>query len=251
MQISVKGDIKEALRHIRFVRTEQIPYATKLAIDDVLKQASPAVKAHMASVLDRPTPWTLNSFRILKWAKKNDPTGVIGFKDMGYKGGPSGKAGSAAGSYLQPLMSGSARPAKRLEGLLRARGLIGSSEFIVPSTAQKLDQYGNVSRGVVQKIMANLQASHDPLNRTPSGGARGGKKKAEYYFTRRGIRGQTITAIWHRLPGGHAFPAYIVVSGAPRYKKQLDIPKVVEASVRKNFPAAFARAYAQAARTAR
>ena len=96
MQISVKGDVKEALRHLRFVRAEQIPYATKLAIDDVLKQAAPAVKAHMSSELDKPTPWTLNSFRILKWAKKNDPTGIIGFKDMGYKGGPSGKAGSAA-----------------------------------------------------------------------------------------------------------------------------------------------------------
>jgi hypothetical protein len=249
--ISVKGDMNAALRHIRFVRTEQIPYATKLAIDDVLKQAGPAVKAHMAGVLDRPTAWTLNSFRVLKWAKKKDPTGVIGFKDMGYKGGPSGKAGSAAGMYLQPLMGGAPRPAKRLESLLRARGLLGSNEFIVPSSAQRLDAFGNVSRGVLQKIIANLQASFDPLNRTPSGGARGGKKKAEYYFTRRGIRGQTITAIWHRLPGGHAFPAFIVVSGAPKYKKQLSIDKTVETSVRKNFQAAFARAYAQAASTAR
>ena len=148
-------------------------------------------------------------------------------------------------------MSGTTRPAKRLEGLLRAKGLIGSNEFVVPSKAQKLDQYGNVSRGAIQKIIANLKISFDPHTNTPTGGARGGKKKAEYYFTRRGICGQTITAIWHRYQGGRASPAFIVVSGAPKYRKQLDIPKIVDTSVRKNFPAAFARAYAQAARTAR
>lgn len=246
MKIDIKGDVSAALRRIRFIRTEQIPYATKLAIEEVLKKTRPAVQAHLRAVLDRPTPWTLNSFRVLKWPKKNNLEGLIGFKDM-----DGGHKSSAAGQYLQPLLGGTARPAKRLEVLLRARGIIGSGEFLVPSTAQKLDAYGNVSRGTIQKILANLQAGFDPLSRTPTGGARGGKKKAEYYFTRKGIRGQRLTAIWHRYPGGHAVPAFVVVSGAPKYKKQIDLGKVVETTVHRHFAAAFANGYAIAARSAR
>lgn len=246
MRIDVRGDMKDALRHVRSVRRDQIPYAAQIAIAETLKKTGVAVKTEMRAVLDRPTPWTINSFRITQWPNKRLLEGRIGFKDTG-----GGRASSSAGVYLQPLLAGGARRPKRLEILLRARGMLGSNEFLVPSTAQKLDQYGNVSRGVIQKILANLQASFDPYSRTPTGGARGGKKKAEYYFTRKGIRGQKLTAIWRRLGSGNAVPAFVVVAGAPRYKKTLDLNKVVESTVRRHFQAEFARGYAIAAATAR
>ena len=222
-----------------------------LAINDVSKQAVADARAHLHASLDRPTPWTIKRFRVLQYARKTHLQGYVGFDDLYGQGGAGGRKTTDPGYYLKPLLAGSARPAKGLELLMRARGLIDSGEFIVPSTAQKLNQYGNVSAGVIQKISANLRVTFDKYSRTPSGGARGGKKKAEYYFTRRGVRGQTLTAIWHRFPGGHAFPAFIVVSGAPRYKKQINLKNIVDTSVRKHFAAAFANRYAQAARTAR
>lgn len=250
MQISVSGDVKNLTRHLRSIHDKQIPFATAQAINAVLKTSAPAVKREMGLVFDRPTNWTLNSYRVLKWANKRDLVGAVGFKDMDYKGGPGGKESSAAGNYLKPEMYGGPRKAKGIEGLLRNRGLIGSGEFVVPSKYQPLDRYGNVSRGVLQKISANLQVTTDPYSRTPSGGARGGKKKAEYFFTRQGIRGARLTAVWHRI-GQQVIPAFIVVNGAPQYRKRFSPTKVVQRELNKRFSVEFNAAMAKAIATAR
>lgn len=250
MVINVRHDIKKLTEHLTWLQKEQIPYATALAINESLKKAAPAVKAEMQQVFDRPTPWTLNSYRILKYAQKRAPTGVVGFKDMENIGG----RGTPAGKYLQPQMAGGPRPAKGLELLLRARGILGNNEFLVPSKFMKLDQYGNVSRGTVQKILANLQATRDVYSRTPSGGARGGKKKAEFFFTRKGVRGQRHTMIWQTFgaKGKHnAVPALIVVKAAPQYRKRFDQQAVVERVVAQSFPVEFDNAMIKALATSR
>lgn len=250
MQISIKSDFAKLQRDL-LLDQRQVPYAASIAINDCLKLGDKAVEEEMKRVFDRPTRWTLNSYRVLKWSKKTDLTGVVGFKDVDYKGGPGGGPLSAAGVYLQPHMDGGPRSAKRLEVLLRARGLISSGEFLVPSQFVKLDQYGNVPRGTVQKMLANLQASFDPYTRTPSGGARGGKKKADYFFTRRGVRGQRLTAIWQNFGAAaqhHAVPAMIVVTSAPQYKKRFDhvmpVQRVVDQNFRQKFDISYARAIA-------
>ncbi len=250
MQISVRGDVKNLTRRLRAIHEKQIPFATAQAINAVLKTSAPAVQKHMQLVFDRPTNWTLNSYRVLKWANKRDLVGAVGFKDMDYKGGPGGKESSAAGNYLKPLMYGQPRQAKGIEGLLRNRGLIGPGEFIVPSKHQAVDRFGNVSRGVIQKISANLQATADEYSRTPKGGARKGKKKAEYFFTRQGVRGARLTAIWHRA-GQQAIPAFIVVSGAPQYRKRFSPTKVVQRELNKRFAKEFESAMAKAIATAK
>lgn len=254
LRIDVKADIKKAVAQLDAVHKKQIPFAVSKAINEVLKTSAPAVKDEMRRVFDRPTPWTLNSYRVLKWANKRSLTGVVGFKGMDYRGGPGGKASSAAGVYLQPHMEGGSRAAKGLERLLRNRGLIGSSEFLVPSKFARLDQYGNVSRGTIQKVLANLGALNDPHSNTPRGGARGGKKRAEYFFTRRGVKGQRLTAIWQTFgaKGGHnAVPVFIVVSGAPKYKRVFDQEKVVKKEVDRRFAPEFDKAMAFAIATAK
>jgi len=253
MQIDIRWDVEKLRRDISADR-KQVPYATSRAINSVLKYASSAVTAEMQRVLDRPTPWTLNSYRVLKATRKDDLVGIVGFKNVDYKGGPGGVKRNEAGVYLQPLMSGTARQPKGLERLMRSRGILYQNEFLVPSKFQKLDSYGNVSRGVMQKIAANLSANWDPLNNTPAGGARGGKKKPDYFFTRRGIRGQRITAIWHNFGargGQNAVPVFIVVGSPPQYKKIFDHEAVVQRQVDLRFNSEFESAYAQAIATAR
>lgn len=250
MRIDIRADVKAAMRALDSVQKKQIPFAASKAINEVMKTSAPAVQAEMKRVFDRPTPWTLNSYRVLKWANKHNLTGVVGFKDVGYAGGPGGKASSAAGSYLQPHMEGGARGAKGLESLLRRRGLLSAGEFVVPSSYVPRDRYGNVSRGTIQKILANLGALTDAYSNTPKGGARGGKKKSEYFFTRRGIRGARLTAIWQRRASS-AMPVFIVVSGAPTYRRVFDHVKVVQREVNRRFAAEFEKAMAFALQTAK
>lgn len=253
MQIDIRWDVEKLRRDINASR-KQVPYATLLAINSVLKASAPAVAAEMQRVFDRPTPWTLNSYRVLKFTRKDDLVGVVGFKNVDYNGGPGGSKRNEAGVYLQPLMSGTTRQPKGLERLMRSRGILYSNEFLVPSKFQKLDAYGNVSRGVIQKITANLSVNWDPLNNTPAGGARGGKKKPDYFFTRRGVRGQRITAIWQNFGGRggqRAVPVFIVIGSAPQYKKIFDHEAVVQRQVDLRFHSEFESAYAQAIATAR
>ncbi len=250
MQVSVRGDVKKLTRHLRAIHEKQIPFATAQAINAVLKTSAPAVKREMQLVFDRPTNWTLNSYRVLKWANKRDLVGAVGFKDMDYRGGPGGKESSAAGNYLKPEMYGTERKQTRFEALIQARGLIGPGEFLVPSKYQPRDRFGNVPRGVFQKVLANLQATLDPYSRTPAGGARGGDRKAEYFFTRQGVRGAKLTAIWHRV-GRNAIPAFIVITGAPQYRKRFSPTKVVQRELNKRFHIEFETAMARAIATAK
>lgn len=246
----VRDDIRALTSQLSNLQKQQIPFAASKAINEILKTSAPAVKAEMQRVFDRPTPWTLNSYRVLKWANKRSLFGEVGFKDLDYAGGPGGRKSSAAGVYLQPEIQGIPRRAKGLEALLRSRGLLGSGEFVVPSKFQKLDKHGNVSRGVIQKVLANLQATRDQYSRTPTGGARGGKKKAQYFFTRQGVRGAKITAIWYRS-GERAIPAFIVIGAAPRYRKMFEPNTVVQREVDRRFDQEFVGAMNYALSTAR
>lgn len=243
-QIDIKHDLRELKQTLTRIEKENLPYATALALNESMKAAQPAVVAEMQRVFDRPTRWTLGSYRILKWANKRALFGIVGFKDEAVKGTP-------AGEYLQPQMAGGPRAPKRLERLLRTRGLLGNNEFLVPSKFQKLDSHGNVSRGTIQKILSNLQATFDPYQRTPTGGAREGKKKGEYFFTRKGIRGARHTMIWRRYSAARAVPAFIVVASAPKYRKRFDQPAVVQRVVRARFPNELRSALDKAVATSR
>jgi len=258
IRIDVRADIHKAARELGLLRAQVLPIAAK-AINVSMAKADVAVKAEMQRVFDRPTPWTLKSYRILKYAKPAPGKlfGIVGFKDFGALGG-EGKGQrntSLASYYLQPQMAGGPRPAKGLEREMRAVGMLGNNEFLVPSRFMKLDQYGNVGRGVVNAVRANLRTMRfDPASQTPRGGPRrkvSAKKFSMFYFTRRGVRGQRLTAIWQRFTGGHAVPAFIVVAAAPSYRKRFDQAPVVQREVDKNFRPEFEAAYARAVATAR
>jgi hypothetical protein len=274
-KIDVRADIEKAKRELDLDRHQVPPMAAK-AINECMKKADMAVKAEMVRVFDRPTPWTLKSYRILKYARA-DPGqlfGVVGFKDTDYAGSPGymggtpkpgqtkgGAGGTPASVYLQPQMESGPRPAKRLELLMRQRGMLSGNEFLVPSQFMKLDEYGNVPRGVINQVIANLCVSFDPLGDTPSGGSKrsdgSGKRRqgvrqfTMFYFTRRGVRGARMTAIWQRFVRNHAQPAFIVVSASPKYRKRFDQQAVVQREVDKNFRNEFDIAYARAMATAR
>src|SRR5687768_16508690 len=154
VKIDVRFEVEKVRQHFKGFRQDQIPFATATTINECLKEAAPLVQREMQRVFDRPTAWTLNSYRVLKWSNKRDLVGIVGFKDAaGVTIKPGRKEGRFPGypsDYLQPHMEGSPRNSKGLEIILREVGIIGPGEFLVPSKFQRLDQYGNVPRGIVQ-----------------------------------------------------------------------------------------------------
>ena len=260
LQIGVKADVDAVRMKLLYLQNEGVRKAAAVALNDTAFAARKDVQWFIGQVFDRPTPWTLNA----PWVEKARPAHLAAMVTLQ---GKNWRHRASAFEYLGPHMDAGPRSPKRMEKLLALemvrvteaaaiesartmgrgdrhdadRGLLGANEYLVPSKFQPLDQYGNVPRSVVQKILANLQAHFDPHQHTPWGGARGGKKKGEYYFTRRGVRGARLTAIWRRLSDNNAVPAFIVVTGAPRYRKRLPFEKIVQAAVARVWPVEFER----------
>ena len=67
----IKVDYKDALKDIKRVVKNQIPFAASQALNDVAHKSQDALKAKAPLYLDRPTPFTLRGFRYKRSTKRN------------------------------------------------------------------------------------------------------------------------------------------------------------------------------------
>ena len=122
------------------------------ALNHTANQARQALQVEMSSVFDRPTPWTLNSIRILNATPANLEAAVWVKDESG------GKNPLAAEDYLLPHVDGGTRNKRRAEGYLRETGILPAGMFIVPAAGARLDAYGNIQRGHMMQILSGLKA---------------------------------------------------------------------------------------------
>ncbi|ENZ79616.1 hypothetical protein M3795_16835 [Ralstonia pickettii] len=124
IDISVRFDVKALNKQIDALASKQLPFAAAQAINAVAKKLQAAERDNMGKVLDRPTPFTLNSVSV-KLANKTSLTAMVYVKDI-------------AAAYLLPYEAGG--PNK-----LNARALIKPVD-------QKVNQYGNLPRTTVKRL---------------------------------------------------------------------------------------------------
>ena len=249
---------------------KQHAFASAVAMNEAAFQAMREGKAELRSKLDRPTPWTISSWRVRKKAKRGDLTAIIGMSDF-----LSDKQSRGPSSKLQQHFVGGGRSTKQLEERLRAAGYLGASEYIVPGGAAKLDRYGNMSRGQIQQIMSQIglkgsgydsvatksrrsmrnqaRAGHifwsmgigSPGSRAYSGKLKFDLSSGKYY----GVIQHLPKGAWMRGPGT-VKPLMIVVR-KPHYRRRLDIDCIAQRVMTRDFPAAYSRALQRALFTAR
>lgn len=128
------------------------------ALNHTANQADQVLQVDMSSVFDRPTPWALNSIRILN-ATPASLEAAVWVKDES-----GGKNPFSAEDYLLPQVEGGERIKRRSEGYLREAGILPAGRFIVPAAGARLDAYGNIQRGHMMQILSGLKA----LNRSGS-----------------------------------------------------------------------------------
>ncbi len=170
----------------------QIPFATALACNLLARDVKDAVRQDMATQFDRPKPVTLNSLRT-DAATKARPFAVVKVKDD-----PLGKAfNGGMAEILGHQFAGRQRVAKRSELALRRMGYLKEGEFIAPGPDARLDQFGNISSGQVQQIMAALRAFFDPYqNATESKRSKRNAAKAGRIFWSDGGKGRPRRGCW-------------------------------------------------------
>lgn len=194
-------------------------YAASSALSKTASQIKREVREEMPKVFDRPTPWILNSL-LMKGATAKNLTAKVWFKDEAFKG-------VAPDKYMGTHVFGGSRPEKRSE-----RQLGG---YVVPTEAAEKDQYGNVRRGQITKILSNVNRNVDQYSNTPA--QRRGRTGQYFMGTPRGQGGRPF-AVYLRTATGLT-PVLFFQKAAPKYKKRLPFYEIAQMVIDRDFARTF------------
>lgn len=266
----VKDDIERVVRQVASRVERQVPFATAKALTRTAQSVRDEERAHMASVFDRPTPWTLNSL-FVRSATKANLQAEVSFKEPGSKGTDPSRV-------LRHHIRGGSREWKRFELALKRIGVLLPTWAAVPGEGAKMDAFGNMSRGQIVQLLSYLQAFGEQgyrANITERGRsrlARRGRTEGGYsriggveYFVSRGP-GQWFGAgswkhgrvqhlapgVWARsgMWGGNIKPVLMFVP-MPSYTARFKFYEVAQRTVSERFPVEFEQALRSAMETAR
>lgn len=243
-KVNLSLDAAPVTAALQELEKKHLPFVLALTATRLAQRIKKGELEVMKQRLDRPTPTTLNSL-FVKMATKSKAAEVY-FKDSWASGVP-------ADTYLQQAVGGGVRPHKRFEKALIARGIMRSGQYALP-TSPFLNQYGNVSRGTMTKILSGLGAAETATgyqaNATNS--ARSKRKgNARRYFS-----GQVdgVYGVWERKAMAHGDgvrPVFVFADSAPHYRTIFPFFKIAQNIVKANYAAEFGAAFAQATASAK
>ena len=145
-KITGMEELKNKLSNLAKV---EFPFAMALALTRTAQDIQAAQVKEMQSTFSSPTPWTLNSVRIIP-AKKDNLVATVWLKDE-YAVGSSGVPAS---KFLYPQIFGGERGLKRHEKALQYAGVLPAGMYCVPGKAADLDAYGNMKASQIIQIIS-------------------------------------------------------------------------------------------------
>lgn len=252
IKIDVRAEVDEATRYLDRIQSQQIPYATKNALNATAFKVKQAVEHEIRDSFDRPTPWIQRSVRYQK-AEKNNLTASVGFDLFG------NKTGVTAGKVLRAQIYGGERRLKRFEVALRRKGVLPEGMFAVPGAAAKdlgmIDAFGNMKGSVIVQILSKLGAFQEMgFNANARANKRKRDKGRRYYWVGKPGR-NTPLGIWlvdENARGGHGgLRPIIMFVDSTNYEKRFDFFYAATAAAKKHFASEFNTALTRALATAR
>lgn len=138
--IDVRSNLGSLVKDLRDDVISQVPFATAKALTDTAKEAQLALTSAIATVFDRPTPFTQRAIGITI-ARKTTLTARIFIKDI-------------QAQYLGLEVTGGTRRPK-------ARALV------IPSKQLPLNQYGNIPQGKIKALLARADTFSGTVRGVP------------------------------------------------------------------------------------
>jgi len=206
-----------------------MPKAVADAVNHLAQSTRKEERAEMVRVFDRPTPFVLNGLRIAKYAKPQDPTAAIWFKDVFGKN----QGGLAVENTVRPHIEGGLRNVKSSEQRLRDIKVLKPNEWLTyVDTAT--NRYGNVSGAEHQRMLAYFGAYWEAGysgNRV-----RGGRldRSGIRYFVNRAGASRGI----YKVRGRRGKPRliWIITSNTPNYRPRFDFYGVAQRHAKRRGP---------------
>jgi len=128
LEININADIKKLTKTLTAIQKKQIPFATSVALNKTAEFTATNLNNDTRKYFDRPTPFTQKSF-IYKRSNKRRLTAVVLAKRI-------------QDEYLEyQIFGGTATPQGRA--------------FVLPTKDIKRNQYGNIPRGRVKRLLSN------------------------------------------------------------------------------------------------
>jgi hypothetical protein len=239
MHISVDVDVRGFVAGIKeFDRAHALAQAKALTF--TAEAVRKAERAEMLRVLDRPTPYTLNSL-YLKSARPDTLTARVWIKG----------ADGAGFHYLKPQVFGGDRQQKLFESVfatigIKAGRMTKNDFWIVPGSAARLDRYGNISRGQIRQLLSALGKAERTggysANRTKASAKRKGVALTQYFIGAPG-GGKLPFGVWQRFgfASGSAVKPVLIFVKRPRYKARWNFETVARDTVDREWPAIYQR----------
>lgn len=227
-QIDARTNIEELSKALRMLGEKQLPFAFALMATRLAVRVKKGELSVLKARIDRPTTTTLNSLYV-KPATPDKPEARTFFKDAWTSGVP-------ADTYLQQVVKGGRRPHKRFEKALIAKGIMKTGQYALPA-ASALNQFGNVPRGTIMKILSGLGAAEtvSGVQANATGSKRSKRKgNAQKYFAGEvdGTQG-----VWERKKtawGDAVRPVFIFSDAEPGYRVIIPFYKIAENIVKAN-----------------
>lgn len=242
-------DVTQLTKKLDAVAKRNLPFALSQALNRTAEQAQKSATAGL-KVFDQPVPFTQKSVFIRRTTKAQFKTGLFAevfLRDEAFKGTPPVK-------YLEPEVRGGGRRLKRFERALQHEGIMGPNEWAMPSRALKLNQYGNVSSGMITSILSQLESSPDNLqNVTRRSKQRLRKQGKRLYFTPRPgskLKPGVYVRTGRRPKSGgdprDVRPVLLFVSDAPTYRPRYQFFAIVTKVHTRRFASIFQAELAKA-----
>jgi hypothetical protein len=247
--------MRDRLLTLDRLEREQLPFAAALALTTTAQEVGKALQAEMSNVFDRPTRATLNSL-FVQPATKDKMEARVWIKDGRQRNGAGGLSGGdgiwgkgrAAIDWLSPEVYGGPRGYKGVEKMLQRKGVLAPGQYVLPGKGAPMDQYGNIKRGALNKILSNARLfTEEGYKANAAEGVR-----SRYFVIKRGSRPIGVAERLGRGKGSRNSIRMVLVFGRkPTYKRTLDFHGVAERTAADLLPIEFEKAMARALATRR
>ena len=228
MQMNITTNLDEVRRRLSGLE-KQVNFAASKALNDTAREVRKAIPAGLRKSLDRPTPFTAGEgATFVKPAKRDNLTAEVLFKDR-------------QASYLRYQVEGGVRRPTR-----RALRL--------PS-AIRLDQYGNLPRGIIQQLIA-VARKESRLGKRKARRIQVSNKLDLFYGDPKDVGGRDFPPGIYKIvrlsaERSQLVPLIVFPETAATYRKRVDLLSISRPVVASAFSPAFARALRDALASAR
>lgn len=214
--------VAEFVRSLSDIERRKLPSVTVRALNVSAFEVRDEWAREIPQVFDDPTSITLRS-PLYRKATPQRMHAEVFIRDEVLSGTPPSE-------YLKPQAFGGPRQQKRSEAALSR--YTGFPPYFVPARGAPLDAYGNLRRGLIQRILSQLQATHDPAQRETEA-KRGRRLRRQqrrggggHYFTVPVARGALKRGVvYERIVSGFGSavrPILIGVESPPQYRVRFD-----------------------------